>query len=568
MMLRCPPFVRDDLSLLLRAYGGQGRTLALYALGAVAMSAMVVPNLVLMRFAFDRAIPEHELDMLAAIGLALVLLRAITSLLAIALRRRIVGCVRGATARLRQELVAALQLRAHAAAAERDSARLHSQIVFDTERVDNMADALLSGALPALIAGTLLFGALLWLNAGLVALAAVFLPPMWLAGRWTGRRMRGGIRAFQAAFEEFGRGTRFLLDHLDMTRALAAEGWERARQASLTEALRVAAERMARDNAYHSHLQANVIGLPGVALLVAGGAAVVHGTLSMGEFLVFYIASNQLNTQVERLGAAVPATLAGIQSLASIRQLAEVDPPEPWQGTTPINFGGDLVLRDVGFAYRGGTDAVLRNVNLHIRPGETLALVGPNGSGKTTLIHLIMGFIRPDTGTLEADGVPYGGIAIRSLRRGIGLVPQHPLLFAGTVYENVAYGRPEATRADVSAAIERASAGALLRRLPAGLDSPVGEGGNALSGGERQLLALARAQLGGQRLLIMDEPTNHLDRATVIRLMDGLARQPDKPAILVVSHDPAVVAHAGRVLRIEGGRLFEVTAAHIPVALP
>lgn len=540
---------------LWRSYRGEGRSLAIYTLGAVLMSAAALPNLLLLRAAFDTAIPGRRVQLLIEIGLALVLLRAATSLLALSLRSYMVLSVRGATARLRNELVAALQARSHAAMADRDTARLHSQIVFDTERVDNMADAVLSGALPAAVTSLLLLGALLWLNPWLVLLATLFLPVIWLAGRWTSRRMSGGIREFQAAFEQFGRGTRFLLDHLDLTRGLAAEAWERTRQASLVESLRAAAVRMARANAQHSHLQSNLVGLPGAFLLVVGGAAVANGSLTLGGFVIFYVAAGQLNTQFDRLSSALPAFLSGVESLAAIHQLKEAGPLEPYRGTNPHEFMGHIAIRDATFRYGDDDPPVLRDLSFHIEPGEIAAVVGANGAGKTTLIHLLMGFLRPDAGAVEADGVPYDAMDIRELRRAIGLVPQHPLLFAGTVLDNIVYGRPDATRADALEAAELASAGPLLRGLPLGIDTRVGEGGAALSGGERQLLALARAQLGRKRLLILDEPTNHLDRTTVARLMDEIANRPDRPAVLIVSHDPEVVAHATQVWSLEGGVL-------------
>jgi ATP-binding cassette subfamily B protein len=431
--------------------------------------------------------------------------------------------------------------------------------VFETERVDNMADTLLSGSLPALITATVLIAILFWLNAVLVAIAAVFLPLIWLVGRLTGGRLSADVKRFQLAFEDFGRGIRFVLDHLPLTRARAAEAWEIARQDATIERLRDAAVRMADASARHFHAQTNLVGLPGIVLLVAGGISVAQGAMTLGSFLAFYVAAGQLNGRIEGLANAVPAIISGNTSLAVLWRLRQQGPPQPYAGTRVVDWRGEIALRDVTFAY--SDRSILRNVSLVLQPGSTVAIVGPNGAGKTTLINLILGFYRPQSGQLEADGTLYETIDLPALRRQIGLVPQHPVLFAGTVFDNIAYGRPDATRNDALTAVRRAAAASLLAELPEGLDTPIGEDGALLSGGQRQLLALARALLGPPRLLILDEPTNHLDQATIRRLMETIVASPDQPAVLLVSHDPAVIAFADRVWQLDDGTLHAAEPA-------
>ncbi len=563
-LIASPGIERQAWSHLARIYRRDMGWMAAYAIGAAAQSALVLPNLLLLRLAFDRAIPGQHIDLLIEIGVALVLTRLVGSLLALVLRARIVRVMRGATRRLRREILDSLYARSHTASELADKARLHSQIVFETERVDNMADTLLSGTLPAVVTTTILIATLLYLNAWLVAIGAVFLPLVWFAGRVTGSRMRADVRRFQSAFEDFGHGMRFVLDHLPLTRARAAEAWEIARQDAVIERLRDAAVRMADGSARHSHAQSNLVGLPGVMLLVCGGIAVAHGVMTLGSFLVFYVAAGQLNGQLDRLSNAIPAFITGNESLSVLWRLREQGPPEPYAGTRGLDWRGEIALRDVSFGYTGRL--VLREVSLVLRPGERIAIVGPNGAGKTTLINLILGFYRPVSGRLEADGVPYDSLDLRALRREIGLVPQHPALFDGTVFENIAYGRPEATRADALTAMRAVSADSLLARWPEGLDTRIGEAAALLSGGQRQLLALARARLGHPRLLILDEPTNHLDLDAIGRLMAAMEGDPDRPAILLISHDPAVVAYADSVWRIEDGVLRAAALADEPVA--
>jgi ABC-type multidrug transport system fused ATPase/permease subunit len=184
-----------------------------------------------------------------------------------------------------------------------------------------------------------------------------------------------------------------------------------------------------------------------------------------------------------------------------------------------------------------------------------VAVVGPNGAGKSTLVYLLLGFYRPQQGQVLATGVPFDEIDIRALRRSIGIVSQHPEFFAGTVRENIAYGSPGATRKEIEEAARAALAEEIIATLPEGYDTEIGDRGMRLSGGEGQRLAIARALLGRPRMLILDEPTNHLDTQAIGRLMRELARWHERPTLLTISHDPAVLEFAEVVYRLQDGTL-------------
>ena len=196
---------------------------------------------------------------------------------------------------------------------------------------------------------------------------------------------------------------------------------------------------------------------------------------------------------------------------------------------------------------------MVRDVHLDLRPGSTVAIVGPNGAGKSTLLYLILGFYRPQRGELRAEGVPYERIDLGDLRRGIGVVMQHPTFFAGTVRENITYGCPEATPDEIGRAARIALADDFIRTLPAGYDTPIGEGGVLLSGGQVQRIAIARALLRRPSLLILDEPTNHLETPAIGRLLQNLATLEPRPGVLIISHDREVLGYADRLYRIEDG---------------
>ena len=214
-------------------------------------------------------------------------------------------------------------------------------------------------------------------------------------------------------------------------------------------------------------------------------------------------------------------------------------------------------MRDLHFAYPGRAPA-LKGLSLRIAAGETVALTGPNGAGKSTLAHLLMRLMDPTQGTITIDGADIAQVTLPSLRRQIGVVPQHVLLFNGSVNDNIAYGLPGATPEAVQAAARAAQADAFISALPQGYDTLVGDHGVRLSGGQRQRIALARALLKDPAILILDEATAMFDpeaeRSFITDCHDALAQR----TVILITHRPASLALADRVLRLEAGVLKEL----------
>ena len=534
--------------------------LALYVIVTGLQSLLFVPMLLLVRRAFDVAIPQGRLGLLVAIGFGLLLTRIANGLLVVVMRRLVVGVIKHAIQRLRADLITGLYGLSREFHVRSDPDRLHVQIVQETERADTLSNVLFSAVMPALVGGMVLICGLLWLDARLVALGVVLLPLIWLVNRAVGQSIRERVRDFRMAFEDFSRGVRFVLRHMELTRFKAAEQQEIAHQVQRLDVLRTTGERMAAAFAVHGQFQSNATALVGIAMLVAGGAAIASGTLTLGEFIAFYIAANLLNTQIDRVANAVPDLIAGTETLTTLRRILDAGPPVPYTGSEGFAWTGQISLRRVDFGYAGRR--MLHDLNLEIDRQTNAAIIGPNGAGKTTILNLILGFIRPDAGAVLAAGLPYDRIDLASLRRRIGVVPQHPALFAGTVAENISYGLPARTRDDIIAAARRAQAEEFIGRLPDGFETQIGEGGLLLSGGEAQRVAIARALLGSPDLLILDEPTNHLDTDTIARLLGDLLDDQERPAILIISHDASVIRHARDVYRLDAGSL------HLEVARP
>ena len=527
--------------------------LVVCTLGASALSLMTLPALYLIKEAFDTVIPSGRVGMLALVGAAIIGIRLATSLLTLALRYHVLTTTKGVVKELRTDLLGSLYDRSRSDLGRSDPALIQAQIVQDSERVDNFSNTLIFNMLPAGLATVVLVAYLGYLNWQLLLLGSVMVPLIWWANRRFNFLVKKEIRAFQRSFEWFSGGVLFALRQMDLTRIRGFEPGEMARQTDHIEDLRSRGHRMAMSFAVYSQIQRTLAGIGGILILVVGGAAVARGMMTLGAFLTFYVAAGMLRVNIQSLITGVPILITGNESLSTLHQLVHSVDQEPYDGTTVVDPADGIHLENVHFTY--GRDPVLKGVNLSLARESSVAIVGPNGAGKSTILHLILGFYRPTAGTLRVGDVLYDDIDIRELRRSIGVVPQHPGFFVGTALENITYGLPEATMPEVEEVVRLSLAEEVIHRLPQGYDTEIGESGTLLSGGEAQRLAIARALLGRPRLLVLDEPTNHLEHKAIRRLMSGLTALPERPALLLVSHDPDVVAFAEQVYRMDDGVL-------------
>jgi len=230
--------------------------------------------------------------------------------------------------------------------------------------------------------------------------------------------------------------------------------------------------------------------------------------------------------------------------------------PQPANPVKMDKVQGAITMKDVGFRY--GSRSVIKHLDLHIKPGEMIGLVGHSGSGKSTLVNLICRFFDVSAGSIQLDGVDVRRISVSDYRRNIGLVLQEPFLFFGTIAENIAYGKPEATRAEIVAAARAAHAHEFILRLPQGYDSLVGERGQSLSGGERQRISIARALLIDPRILILDEATSAVDTETEKEIQKALDNLVQGRTTIAIAHRLSTLRKADRLVVMDRGEIVEV----------
>ena len=392
----------------------------------------------------------------------------------------------------------------------------------------------------------------------LAIITAVIVPvTAWLSAHYgsrmtaTWRAIYGRVGAFNARIEENVGGMRVVqaFANEDHERRLFAEDNARYRSTKL-QAYKIMAASMSI-----SYLGMR---LTQMVVMIAGSYFVLQGALSAGDFVGFLLLVGVFFRPVEKINAVLETYPKGIAGFRRYTELLDTEPDiaDAPDAVSVSGLKGDIRYEDVSFGY-GPDKAVLRDISLTIQAGETVAFVGPSGAGKTTICSLLPRFYEADAGRITIDGIDIREMTLASLRGHIGIVQQDVFLFAGTMRENIAYGRLGATEAEILEAARRARLDAVIAGLPAGLDTVVGERGVKLSGGQKQRLAIARIFLKNPPILILDEATSALDTETERAIQQSLAELSRGRTTLVIAHRLATIRDADRIVVVDRNGIAE-----------
>jgi ATP-binding cassette subfamily B protein len=295
------------------------------------------------------------------------------------------------------------------------------------------------------------------------------------------------------------------------------------------------------------------------AILLYGGVQAINGEVTVGVLVAFVAALNNFFDPIQQLSQLYTTYQAGMAALDKIFELLDEEPDlRDKPGALELDrVRGEIHFEDVTFSYGSGAADALSHVDLHVPPGQTVALVGATGAGKSTFAKLVARFYDPTGGRILVDGHDLRDVASRSLREQMGIVPQEAFLFSGTIAENLAFGRPGATREEIEAAARAVGAEDFIAALPDGLDTQVGERGIQLSAGQRQLVAFARALVADPRVLVLDEATSNVDIHTEGKIEAGLRRLLAGRTAIVIAHRLSTIRTAGHIVVFDHGRIVE-----------
>jgi ATP-binding cassette subfamily B protein len=398
---------------------------------------------------------------------------------------------------------------------------------------------------------------LLSINPWLAVVTLVPLPFIGWMIHFVRYRLRNGFEKIDRVWSEV---TNVLADTIPGIRVVKAFAQEQREANRFREANRHNLAVNDRINKIWSLFSPSVSFLTEFGLLVVwafGIWQVSRGEISVGVLSAFIAYISRFYGRLDSMSRIVSVTQKSASAAKRIFDILDhvSSVPEP---VTPVHVDklrGHIEVRDLGFRY--GNREVNRGINLNILPGEMIGLVGHSGSGKSTLVNLICRFYDVSEGSIRVDGVDIRSYAVADYRRNIGLVLQEPFLFFGTIAENIAYGKPGASRAEVVAAARAAHAHEFILRLPQAYDSMVGERGQGLSGGERQRISIARALLIDPRILILDEATSSVDSETEKEIQKALENLVQGRTTIAIAHRLSTLQRADRLVVLERGRVVE-----------
>jgi len=463
--------------------------------------------------------------------------------------------------RLRDQLFRHLQQQPHAFFDREATGVLMSRVVYDVLLLQDSVSRVITSFFKDSFTLIGLTAVIFYQDWQLALIALLIFPPAAYIIVRFGRRLRGLARESQKSVARLNQLLQENFTGQRIVKAFAREDFEAERFKSANEHFRRVQMKLRIMRELSSPVM-ELLGAVGMAVIISyGGYHVIQGTTTPGTFFSFLAALLMLYAPIRGLSSAqnsIQEALAAAQRVFSMLDLepgimdragARVLPP----------LSRNIVYRHVSFSYGGNT--VLTDIDFTVTKGDMVALVGPSGAGKTTLLNLLPRFYEVTAGTILVDGVDLREVSLASLRAQIGVVTQQTILFNETVRYNVAYGRLDATEAEIIQAIRAAHAYDFVMALPRGLDTVIGEQGVRLSGGERQRLAIARALLKDPPILILDEATSSLDSESEREVQQALDRLIEGRTTLVIAHRLSTVRHAHRLVVVDGGRIVE-TGTH------
>ena len=438
------------------------------------------------------------------------------------------------------------------------SGELVSRVLNDAEGIRNLVGTGLVQLAGSMVTGVVAFGVLLWLDWRLTLLTLGVMSLFGIGMATAFKRVRPLFRERARIQAEVTGRLAESLGGVRVVKAYTAEKREERVFARGAHKLLRNVGKTITATAGVGSFSTLVFGVVGSMMMVFGARAILAGRMTLGDFVMYVFFTGLLAApmvQVAHIGTQLSEAFAGLDRIREVQKLATEDAGD--RERRPLGrLRGDVEAQGVWFEYLPDRP-VLEDVSFRAPAGTTTALVGPSGSGKSTLIHLVLAFARPRLGRVLVDGQDLAEVRLRDYRAQVGVVLQDNFLFDGTVRENIAYSRPDATMEEIREVARLAHCAEFVEEFPDGYETIIGERGVKLSGGQRQRLAIARAILADPRILILDEATSNLDSESEAMIQDGLRALRRGRTTFVIAHRLSTITSADQILVLDGGRIVE-----------
>lgn len=501
---------------------------------------------------------HHQLDLLNFLSLAMLSLGLADALLVYCGNRLLLNAGQRVVASIRFDLFAHLQRLSLDFHRRNHGNEIIERLGNDVRQIQDFIAAIGIDLMPHALT---LFGmatVMLLIDWHFAIVAVVVAPLLIFIARYYSNRLRNSLRRVREHESALAAQAQEVLRNVQVVQAFVREDYEETRY-------RASAEKSVAENMAANEIQAQFGPVISLAIAAAtgliawyGANTVIQGNLTPGELLIFlaYLAAMAAPArQLAKTGRVFGRSIIALERIGECRaeRPSVVECVRP---LVPTSCSGHLRIKNVSFGYQPDAP-ILHDISALIEPGATVALVGQTGSGKSTLASLIPRFYNPTQGNIFLDGRDISTLPLAYLRQHIALVSQEPLLFRASIWENIAYGRAGARRADAIAAARAIGVDDVFERLPGGINTQIAEGGKNLSGGQRQCIAVARAMLGVAPIIILDEPSSSLDATTEHRLMRALRQLAVNRTTIVIAHRLTTVMNADLILVLEKGRVIE-----------
>ena len=466
--------------------------------------------------------------------------------------------IRNTEAGLRAALVRKLQELSIPYHTGSQSGRLQSKIMRDVEAVETLSSQLFVNLLN-IVMNLVITLSITAVKNRLILVFFILVAPV-AAGAVVAFRAKihRENRSFRQGMEETSARVMEMVEMVPVARAHALEDKEAARISALLEETANRGYRLDMVQAHFGAVSWVVFQVFQVVCLAVSGFMAMSGLIKVGDVTFYQSSFTTVVNQFSALINLLPILTKGLESVSSIGEVLSSDEIEENEGKEELlSLRGEYTFKQVSFSYPGSSKEVLHGLDFTVKQGETIALVGESGSGKTTILNMLIGFILPSGGQLMLDGKDMKGLNLRTYRRFLSVVPQTPVLFTGTVRENITYGLEHVSEEQIAQAVEAANLSEVVKRLPQGLDTMIEEHGANLSGGQRQRISIARALIRNPQVIILDEATSALDSISEAEIQEALERLTKGRTTFIVAHRLSTVRGADRILVIGQGRIRE-----------